>query len=241
MIKLVCFVRRHPALDRETFHRHWAEQHGPLIAGESSLARHLRRYEQNSRLEGDYARDPDGYDGVTVQWLDDWQSFLDFVAEPAYREVLAPDEAYLLDRGGLGLIFTDATTVQIDPGRARAGAGAKLLGLVHRAPALGPQAFRDHWTRVHGPMIRDSAAMARHLLGYEQSHRSPADYERTGGSGPDGLVEMWFESGREIGGLFGEPEYRERVVPDEDLLIDRGALESLVCGPPRVIIDGPVA
>ena len=120
MIKLVCFFRRRQGLSVADFQRHWLEAHGPLIAQTPELSRHVLRYEQNHRLEEDYGRtDVCGFDGATVQWLESMRSFGAFVREPAYRELIAPDERRFIDPESIALLFTEDDDVKIRGGAAR--------------------------------------------------------------------------------------------------------------------------
>ena len=244
MIKLVCFLRRRPGMSGADFHRHWLESHGPLIAGTPELARHIVRYEQNHRLDGDQAGPPgDGdFDGATVQWLDSMQSFRAFVEEPAYAELVAPDEQRFLDRGNLIVLFTHEEEVIIDGGDACEEAPAKLLCLLRRRAGLAPEAFHEHWRGRHAGLFRDTPELARHITAYHQSHRTERDRLRAespaAGDRPswDGLAEQWFESREAFEAMVAEPAYAERVVPDEDAMIDREALRFFLSGPPDVII-----
>ncbi|MDH4017840.1 MAG: EthD domain-containing protein, partial [Actinomycetota bacterium] len=120
MIKLCCFVKRKPGMDREAFHSHWLEAHGPLIRNTPELAAPILRYEQNHRLDSDYERDPDGFDGVTMQWFDSFTDFAGFVQSDAYRDVLWHDEERFLDRSGLFMIFADPANRVIVDDAARA-------------------------------------------------------------------------------------------------------------------------
>lgn len=235
MIKLVCFLTRKPGLDRGEFHRHWAESHGPLIAGCEPLSRHIVRYEQHSRLDADYEREEGGgFDGVTIQWFESMKSFGAFVQESAYPELIAPDEDRFLDKGGFGLIFTEEGHAVMEG--PRDDAGAKLLCLVKRRPSLDATAFHRHWSEVHGPLIRDTPELARHIQANHQSPRLERDYGRDAGGGFDGLVEHWYADPGEMAAFFAEPAYRERVVPDEKSFIDRTAGRAILSGPARVII-----
>src|SRR3954468_5718359 len=68
VIKLICLLKRRPGMTPEAFHDYWRNEHGPLIASTKSGS-HVLRYEQNPRPLASYANDPDGYDGVTIQWF----------------------------------------------------------------------------------------------------------------------------------------------------------------------------
>lgn len=112
-MRMTVFVKRKEGLDHEAFLEHWRTRHGPLIAGTPSLARHIVRYEQHALADvPDWAGTP-GYDGMAVQWFRTFQSFLDFLAEPAYAELIAPDEERFLDRDAVLWLFTDVEDVAV--------------------------------------------------------------------------------------------------------------------------------
>jgi hypothetical protein len=105
MLQLTVLVKRHPDLSIEEFHDRW-RAHGRTIAGEPTLARHIRRYEQHHRIVKDY-ESGDTYDGLALQQYDDMDAFLAFVGEPKYTELIRPDEDSLLDMSKLVVIFTE--------------------------------------------------------------------------------------------------------------------------------------
>lgn len=239
MIKLVCFFRRKPGLTRDEFHRHWLENHGPLIAGNSTLARHLVRYEQNHRLDTDYDRsDAQDFDGATVQWMESMKSFRDFVAEPDYAKFIAPDEARFIDRASITLLFTGEEDVKKDGGVARDRATAKLLGLLKRRPELAPEAFHDHWSKQHAALVLGTKDWSRLIVAYHQNHRHERDYARDAGgaAGYDGLAEVWFESADAFAEMSRAKAYAEVIAPDEELFIDRRTMTFVLAGIPDVIV-----
>ena len=114
MVKLFALLRRRQGMSTEEFVSHWRDHHGPLIAGEPSLARHLRRYEQHVRHRPDALSGTEGCDGVAVQWFDSLDDFVGFMSEPAYAELVAPDEQRFLDMDRVEFIVTEEPTVVID-------------------------------------------------------------------------------------------------------------------------------
>ena len=110
MLQLTVLIKRHPDLDVEEFHDRW-RAHGRTIAGEPTLARHIRRYEQHHRAIADYRNAIDGrgvqYDGLALQQFDTMADFLAFLEEPKYQELIRPDELTLLDMPNLVVLFTD--------------------------------------------------------------------------------------------------------------------------------------
>ena len=237
MIKLICFLKRKPGLSPEEFRDHWLTRHGPLVRDTSDFARHIVRYEQNHRLDSDYEREKGGgFDGVTVQWFREVKDFYALAKEPAYRETIFPDEDRFLDRSSLDYILTQDSEVVIDRARSQRTPELKLLCLLERNAALDRRRFHEHWRGVHGPLFRDAPGLARHLIGYEQNHRLEKDYSRDAGGGYDGVAENWFGSRREFEEFVGEPEYAQKIAPDEAFLIRRETVRFVLTRPPDLII-----
>ena len=149
MIRLICYVQRREGMSREEFHDHWLNRHGPLIRDTPELARHIIRYEQNHRTESDYQRDGDarGFSGATVQSFESMDAFGDFFREPAYAELIAPDEARFLDRSGFALIFADEPNIVIPP-KDCDSKGVKLLCLIQLSKTTHAHES-DHNSLVH--------------------------------------------------------------------------------------------
>lgn len=114
MVKLFALLRRRPGLTHEEFVAHWRDRHGPLIRDTPDLARHLVRYEQHPRHRPDALSGTEGIDGVAVQWFASIDDFVGFISEPAYAELVAPDERRFLDMDRLEFVITDEPTVMID-------------------------------------------------------------------------------------------------------------------------------
>lgn len=109
MIKLMCFVKRNPALTREEFHHHWRTVHADLIRNNEAARRYVVRYEQNHRVPRDYDRpDSPGFDGMTVQWFDSFKDFIAMISDPGYQAEIGPDERAMLDYPATEFLITDA-------------------------------------------------------------------------------------------------------------------------------------
>ena len=113
MIKLICFVKRKPGMDREEFHRYWREVHGPKVRS-SRMGSHVVRYEQHHRSAGDYAQPGRSeYDGVTVQWFRSMAEFDASLQEPDFADIAA-DMDNFMDTSSIEWIMTDEPDVIID-------------------------------------------------------------------------------------------------------------------------------
>ena len=128
MVRLFAFLTRRSELSHEEFLDHWLNVHGPLIAGTPELARPIRRYEQHPRAEAGPMSGSEHCDGVTVQHFDSADDLWAFTAEPAYAELIAPDEAALLDLQRLVWVITGEPTVVIGDGTSTGGVGGDVAG-----------------------------------------------------------------------------------------------------------------
>ena len=72
------------------------------------------RYEQHRRLPEPSWAGTEGYDGITIQWLESIDAFNAFCAEPAYAELILPDEASFLDSDSLVWMLTEEPIVTMD-------------------------------------------------------------------------------------------------------------------------------
>ncbi len=116
MIKLICFVKRHPSLTPEAFHHHWRNVHARLILDTPSVARHLLGYQQNPRSLEDYERGEPPFDGVAIAWYRDAAAMEALFSEPEYLEKIRPDELTLSDLERNQWILCDDAHTVIDPG-----------------------------------------------------------------------------------------------------------------------------
>ncbi|HIM03187.1 MAG TPA: hypothetical protein EYG46_19600 [Myxococcales bacterium] len=158
MIELICFVRRKEGMDRDAFHEHWLNHHGPLIRNTPELSKYVLRYEQNHRTDRDSERDRGsaGHDGVTIQWFENMQAFIGFCTDPAYYELIAPDEAKFLDRSAFHIFFAAEPIVQMPVQEER--------GTLPTHPRLPPvPAPRSRLRTQRRPAIRwtDRAALRK--------------------------------------------------------------------------------
>jgi hypothetical protein len=108
--KMLCILRRNSALDLDTFHEHWLKNHGGLFQTIPELRDPLWGYEQNHGL-----RDPDAaFDGVTEQWFESLDSFVESLSARSVTEVVNPDVAYMLDPKSINFVMAGKPTVVIE-------------------------------------------------------------------------------------------------------------------------------
>jgi hypothetical protein len=237
VIKLICFVKRNPSLSVEEFHRHWREDHARIIVDTPDFADRIVRYEQNHRLPADYEQGDDrGFDGVAIQWFESPDDFVAMISSDGYRDRVAPDEAVLLDGDGLAWMLTDVEHAPIPGPEARDDGLCKVHTLLRRRSDLSTDAFRRYWRDVHGPLFRDTPALAQHVVRYEQNHRVEGDLRNLGSGEFDGVAIQWLRSPEDLVAMATEPAYAEKVAPDNQRFLDDVSRTWILTGPEEVVI-----
>jgi uncharacterized protein (TIGR02118 family) len=110
----------------------------------------------------------------------------------------------------------------------------KLICFLKRKPGMGVEEFHRYWREVHGPLVA-STRSGRHVIRYEQSHRTSADYDRDP-DGFDGVAEQWFESVDAFRASLAEPDYA-RIAEDLGNFLDLDSLVFVLTDEPEVVID----
>jgi len=114
----------------------------------------------------------------------------------------------------------------------------KLVCMLKRKEGLTPAQFYQHWFDVHGPLIRSTPELARHVLRYEQ-HRRVLQPAWAGTPGYDGVTIQWFESVEAFSAFCAEPTYAQLIEPDEATFLDRDAFVWMITEEPTLTMDGP--
>ena len=95
----------------------------------------------------------------------------------------------------------------------------KVIVMVKRNPSLSSAEFHRHWRKVHARLVADTPSVARHIVRYEQNHRTEDDYARSEVDF-DGVAIAWYRTREDMEAVFAEPEYQAKVAPDEARLSD---------------------
>jgi len=91
---------------------------------------------------------------------------------------------------------------------------------VNRKPGMGIEEFHDYWRNHHGALYKTLPFVSKYIRKYNQCHTIPEAYQ--GGANPpfDGVAELWFDNAAAIDAFLAEPEYLEKVRPDEQRFCD---------------------
>jgi EthD domain len=115
MIRLTALLRRNPALSPAVFDAHWRHTHAELVRSLPRIDDWVVRYEQHPRRRapGRWTGTA-GFDGMAMQWFRDLDGLEALITDPDYRQLVAPDEQYLLDLDRSVFLVTDEPRVVID-------------------------------------------------------------------------------------------------------------------------------
>jgi uncharacterized protein (TIGR02118 family) len=108
--------------------------------------------------------------------------------------------------------------------------------LLRRRSDLSTDAFRRYWRDVHGPLFRDTPALAQHVVRYEQNHRVEGDLRNLGSGEFDGVAIQWLRSPEDLVAMATEPAYAEKVAPDNQRFLDDVSRTWILTGPEEVVI-----
>jgi hypothetical protein len=236
-IKLFEYLRRIPGTSRDEFFAYWSDVHAPLLADDSSLARHVTRYELNLRLPSDADRKRSdaevqdaAWDGVAVLWFDSMDELRALGQEPGMQAIR--DSAKKLHQDEKLVVVTEEPDT-ILPSPRRDEAGAKMLAIIRRNAANYPDldAFHEHWLTYHGGLFQTIPELRDPLWGYDQNHGLRELDQMF-----DGVTEQWFESLDSFIQSLSAPSVATEVNPDVATLLDPVNLHFVMAGQPTVVI-----
>jgi hypothetical protein len=234
-IKLFEFLRRAPGTTREQFHTYWRDVHGPLLADDPDLRRHVKRYELNHQLSTDAERErtdtevkDNEWDGVAVLWFESMDELRALGGEPGMAAVRTSAEGF--HQPEKLIVITEDPDVIIASDR-RDEAGAKMVCILHRHEGYELDAFHEHWLKHHGGLFQNIPELRDSMLAYDQNHglRDPE-------AAFDGVTEQWFESLNSFIDSLSLPSFFSDVNPDVETMLDPGSIHFVMAGKPTVLI-----
>ena len=107
----------------------------------------------------------------------------------------------------------------------------RLIAFVKRREGTTREEFLEHWRDRHGPLIRDTPGLARHIERYEQMAARPGDR-----SGWDGVAVQQFRSWSDFVGLLSDPA-AAAMRADEEAFLDPASTK-VVFTADRVVVIG---
>ena len=104
----------------------------------------------------------------------------------------------------------------------------KFTVFMKRLPSMTQQEFVDYHRNQHAPKFLALPATKKYVRRYVQSHPVAASILGFRETGFDGLTEIWFDDMASFEALFNDPEYLQRIRPDEASFVDLERSEILL-------------
>jgi uncharacterized protein (TIGR02118 family) len=115
----------------------------------------------------------------------------------------------------------------------------KLSILMVRRPDTTYEAFLHHWANTHAETIASQSAAKRYIRRYVQDHLAAEG--TASATAFDGIAEVWFDSMDDAKAFFASDDYRSRIIPDEEVFLDRQRCESFYSTTHVVIEEDPAS
>lgn len=110
-VRLMALLARARGSSAHHFRSYWLHVHAPLFLAQATLTRPVERYEQHHRLDDEtvpYA----GFDGMAVEWFRGTDAYDEYWRDPAYTQVVSPDEPAFVDKPRNVRLLVDEPVVE---------------------------------------------------------------------------------------------------------------------------------
>ncbi|MEH1889247.1 EthD domain-containing protein [Nostoc sp.] len=104
----------------------------------------------------------------------------------------------------------------------------KFIILLTRNPALSQEQFVEYHKSVHANLFMSIPVVKDTVRRYIQQHRIDAELPGMPPMKYDGITELWFDDVESLARCFSDPEYMERIRPDEESLLDLHSCDFVV-------------
>lgn len=229
LIQKFSLLRRREDFTKEQFQKYWREEHGPLLASIPAYWKNNSSYVQSRALPLPASIGTESpFDGI-AQTMQRPRENLQrgFFDEPEYMDIVRPDELKFLSVPECTAVFGRQHVIKDGP-----PTGVKFISFLRRVDGMELDPFLDYWRNKHALLVEDVKPFWNHIRRYVQNHGIP-EWSRglalDGKVAPfSGVAEIWFDSPEAVEQAFNEPEYLERVRPDEGRFIAKPTTRFLV-------------
>ena len=104
----------------------------------------------------------------------------------------------------------------------------KFTILLIRNPNMTQEQFIAHHKTVHADLFMSVMVVKETVRRYVQQHRIEAELPGMPPQKYDGITELWFDDVAALARCFADPEYLERIRPDEETFLDLHKCDFLV-------------
>lgn len=230
MIKLAVLLKRKRGLSFAEFDEYWDGPHGDLVVSIPEFTRHVRRYSQAHLVDPDYAGQGMAwgraqFDGIAEVWFDSIDDMSAAFNEPRFVELVGADDPKFIDPAGVSILVTE----EFEKIPLNGNPGVKLSVAIKRREGMTFAEFDEYWNTTHADIVTSVPEFTRYVRRYLQAHLV-ADYTGDGDASKlatqwgkaafDGIAELWFDSTADMISAFNEPQFMEKIAPDDEKFVD---------------------
>ena len=114
----------------------------------------------------------------------------------------------------------------------------KFTILLKRNASLTHDEFVQYHKTNHAPLFMSVAVVKETVRRYVQQHALPIDLPGLPPVKYDGITELWFDDVDALARCFSDPEYMEKIRPDEAKFLDLHACDFIVSAETVIAREG---
>ncbi len=236
IVKFVEFPVRLAAMSRRAFHLYWLKHHSPHVMNITVFSQFMRKYntshvvpEPVAGLPAHYRQDAP-FEGCAEVWLNSLAEIGDWLGQPVYEDLIAPDELRFIDtEGGVEVVVVkEERLFEPDPDLIESRM-LKAYLLVRRRAELDYAAFQAA-ASAHGKRILEQAALRAELRKLVVSHKlsGPVPLEGFVPADIDAVFEFWFDDMQGLKQFFSDPLYGSEILRNESAVFDPATVRMVV-------------
>ena len=197
----------------------------------TSFAQFMRKYISAHKYPGDPLKLPARYnqatpfEGVAEVWLNSIHEVGDWFSNPAYPELIQPDEArFISQHGDVEVIIAKEERLYEPDPEMTESLKSKVYLILKKPAELAYDAFHAA-ASDHAKRVLKHASLKRWLRKLVLSHklREPLPFEGFDMSGIDAVLELWFEDINAAKAFFEDQAFAGDIAANETKVFAPGA------------------
>ncbi|NIB42254.1 hypothetical protein HBA55_21790 [Pseudomaricurvus alkylphenolicus] len=215
-IKLIEFPVRNPKMSRRAFQLYWQKHHSLHVMNITSFSQFIRKYNsahvypESTDLLPDEFKHNSEREGASELWLDSLEDIDAWFRQPAYEELIQPDELRFLSQEKEGeFILAKEEPLFVPDLDMRESNKTKVYLLFKRNTDQSYDQFHRTLSD-YGKLILEQETLRQHIIKLVVSHRLrdplPEGFDS---SEIEGILEVWFQDSERLKNFFQDDNYTE--------------------------------
>lgn len=231
IVKFIEFPVPMLGMSARAFHLYWQKHHSPHVMNITSFAQFMRKYTSAHKYPGDPLKLPARYDqavpfeGAAEVWLNSINEVADWFSNPAYPELIQPDEVRFISQNGdvEVIIAMEERLYELDPDMTES-LKSKVYLILKKPAEVDYDPFHAA-ASDHAKLILKQASLKRRLRKLVLSHRlrEPLPFDGFQMSSIDAVLELWFDDLNAAKAFFEDRAFAGDIAANEAKVFAPGA------------------